>query len=81
MRAYNQNMPAKSKCDKLLRKHISKEMRAYKRGRFVSPQQAIAVAYAKTRKSKSCGKRWKLPKRSRSRAKRSPRRTTRRVKK
>lgn len=60
---------AKSKrCKALLRRNIAAEMAAYRRGRFVSPKQAVAVAYSLTRKR--CGKRWGSKRKSRKSLKR-----------
>lgn len=52
-----------SRCKKLLRKNIATEISAYRRGRFASPKQAVAVAYALTRKR--CGKSWGRKRKSR----------------
>lgn len=41
----------KKKCKELLNAKISKNMKEYKRGRYASRQQAIAVSYSQVRKS------------------------------
>jgi hypothetical protein len=45
-----QATPHIKQCKKLLRKNISKMIAEYKNGRWKSPQQAVAVAYSKTKR-------------------------------
>ena len=43
------------KCKDYLQKKIRKNIGEYKKGRYKSPKQAIAVSYSQTRKKKGCG--------------------------
>jgi hypothetical protein len=43
-----------TKCKQILRKKIGINMDEYKKGRFVSPKQAIAVSYSQARRDYGC---------------------------
>lgn len=45
------NVRTKSKCKDLLQKKVKKNMQEYKKGRYVSRQQALAVSYSQVKKA------------------------------
>jgi hypothetical protein len=45
------NVRTKSKCKELLQKKVKKNMQEYKKGRYVSRQQALAVSYSQVKKA------------------------------
>ena len=53
----HKNHKTKSQCERVLRQNIRKEMRHYNAGEHASREQALAIAFSKTRrKSPSCAK-------------------------
>lgn len=45
------NVRTKSKCKELLQKKVKKNMQEYKKGKYVSRQQALAVSYSQVKKA------------------------------